>query len=80
MLVTHDSFAVSKDVVAAFEEETGLTLTQLKAGDTGELVNRALLTAGDPEGDVLFGIDDNLLSRALDGDLFDEYESGELAR
>ena len=40
-------------------------------------VNRALLTAGDPEGDVLFGIDDNLLSRALDGDLFDEYEPDE---
>lgn len=78
VLVTHDSFAVSKDVVAAFEEETGLTLRLLQGGDAGEALNRALLTAGDPQGDVLFGVDDNLLSRALAGDLFDEYESGEL--
>jgi thiamine transport system substrate-binding protein len=79
VLVTHDSFAVSKPVVRAFEEETGLTLRILQGGDAGEALNRALLTAGDPQGDVLFGIDDNLLSRALEGDLFDAYESPEAA-
>lgn len=78
VLVTHDSFAVSKDVVAAFEAESGLQLRILQGGDAGEALNRALLTAGDPQGDVLFGVDDNLLSRALDGDLFDAYASGEL--
>ena len=36
---------------------------------------RALLTAGNPQGDVLFGVDNNPLSRALEGDLFEEYES-----
>jgi thiamine transport system substrate-binding protein len=79
VLVTHDSFAVSKDVKAAFEQETGLTLRILQAGDAGEALNRALLTAGDPQGDVLFGVDDSLLSRALDGDLFDEYRADGLA-
>jgi thiamine transport system substrate-binding protein len=78
VLVTHDSFAVSKEVQAAFEEETGLTLRILQGGDAGEALNRALLTAGDPQGDVLFGVDDNLLSRALDGELFEEYTSPEL--
>jgi len=78
VLVTHDSFAVSKDVTAAFEQETGLKLKILQGGDAGEALNRALLTAGDPQGDVLFGVDDNLLSRALDGDLFDEYRSPQL--
>lgn len=78
VLVTHDSFAVSKDVRAAFEQETGLKLKILQGGDAGEALNRALLTAGDPQGDVLFGVDDNLLSRALDGDLFDEYRSPQL--
>ncbi len=34
----------------------------LKAGDAGEVVTRALLTAGNPEGDVLFGVDNNLLA------------------
>ena len=37
------------------------------------MVNRALLTKGNPQGDVLFGIDNNLLSRALDAGLFEAY-------
>jgi len=79
VLVTHDSFAVSDGVKRAFEEESGYTLRILKAGDAGEIVTRALLAAGNPEGDVLFGVDNNLLQRALDGDIFEEYESPELA-
>jgi thiamine transport system substrate-binding protein len=80
VLVTHDSFAISPDVKTAFEEESGLTLRVLKAGDAGEIVTRALLTAGKPEGDVLFGVDNNLLQRALDADVFEPYESAELAQ
>ena len=79
VLVTHDSFAISDDVKQAFEDESGLKLRILKAGDAGEIVTRALLTAGNPEGDVLFGVDNNLLSRALDGDVFEPYESPGLA-
>ncbi|HSI97907.1 MAG TPA: thiamine ABC transporter substrate-binding protein [Gaiellaceae bacterium] len=75
VLVTHDSFAVSDEVRSAFEEETGLTLRILQAGDAGEIVTKALLTAGNPEGDVLFGVDSNLVARALDGDVFEPYES-----
>jgi thiamine transport system substrate-binding protein len=78
VLLTHDSFAVSKDVKAAFERESGLTLRILQAGDANETLNRALLTSGDPQGDAIFGIDDSVLSRALDGDLLEEYRSGEL--
>jgi len=66
VLVTHDSFAIPKEVKAAFEQESGLKLEILQGGDAGEAVNRALLTKGNPQGDVLFGIDSNLLSRALD--------------
>jgi thiamine transport system substrate-binding protein len=79
ILVTHDSFAVSPNVKKAFEEESGLTLKILKGGDAGEVVTRALLTAGNPEGDVLFGIDNNLLARALEGDVLEPYESPALA-
>ena len=78
VLVTHDSFSISDEVKQAFEDESGLTLRILKAGDAGEIVTRALLTAGNPEGDVLFGVDDNLLARALEGDVFEAYESPEL--
>ena len=78
VLVTHDSFAVSKPVRRAFRRETGLTLRILQTGDAGEALNRALLTAGNPEGDVFFGLDNNLLSRALGADLFEPYESPQL--
>ena len=79
VLVTHDSFAVSKGVKAAFERESGLKLRILQGGDANEMLNRALLTAGDPQGDVIFGFDDSILSRALDGDLLEEYRSPELS-
>ena len=79
VLVTHDSFAVSKPVKQAFERESGLTLKILQGGDANEVLNRALLTAGDPQGDVVFGIDDSVVSRALAGDLLEQYRSPELS-
>jgi thiamine transport system substrate-binding protein len=70
VLVTHDSFALSDALVADFERATGLTLKIVTGGDAGEVVNKAVLAAGKPEGDVLFGVDNTLLTRALDAELF----------
>jgi thiamine transport system substrate-binding protein len=75
VLVTHDSFVIPKEVEASFERESGLDLRVLQTGDAGEALTKALLTAGNPQGDVFFGVDNNLLSRALAGDLFEAYES-----
>jgi thiamine transport system substrate-binding protein len=79
-LLTHDSFDVSRSVVEAFERERGIDLRIVAAGDAGQLVNRAILTAGNPEGDVLFGVDDNLLHQAIDASVFEPYESPRLER
>lgn len=79
-MLTHDSFDVSRSVVGAFERERGIELRIVPAGDAGQLVNRAMLTAGNPEGDVLFGIDDNLMSKAIGAGVFEPYESPELSR
>ena len=46
-----------------------------KAGDAGEVVNRRSSPRATREGDVFFGVDNTLLARALDGDLFEPYES-----
>ena len=78
VLLTHDSFAVSDGVVQEFERDTGLKLRILKAGDAGEVVTKAALTAGNPQGDVLFGVDNTLLSRALDAGVFEPYEPAAL--
>lgn len=73
VLVTHDSFALPKKLVAQFEEETGYTLVHSPAGDGGELTNKLVLTKSDPLGDVAFGVDNTFASRALDEDVFAPY-------
>ncbi|MCJ7725672.1 MAG: thiamine ABC transporter substrate-binding protein [Acidimicrobiia bacterium] len=77
-LLTHESFAVSEDVLAAFTAETGYRVEILTAGDAGQIVNQAILAAGNPVADVLFGADTTFLSRALDGGVFEEYLSPRL--
>ncbi|WP_030910822.1 thiamine ABC transporter substrate-binding protein [Streptomyces sp. NRRL F-5126] len=72
-LVSHDSFAASPTVLKEFTKETGYTVKVLKSGDAGEAVNKAILTKGAPQGDVFFGVDNTLLSRALDNGLFTPY-------
>nr|WP_200422740.1 thiamine ABC transporter substrate-binding protein [Streptomyces sp. Y2F8-2] len=74
-LVSHDSWAASKSVIAAFEKESGYTVKVLKDGDAGQAVNKAILTKDNPQGDVFFGVDNTLLSRALDNGLFQPYEA-----
>jgi thiamine transport system substrate-binding protein len=74
-LVTHDSFDVSDEVLQAFSDETGIEVRIAPAGDAGSTVNQAILTKDDPLGDVLFGVDNTFLSRALDEDLFVAYTS-----
>jgi len=74
-LLTHDSFAVSDEVLAGFTEETGIEVEVLRSGDAGSMVNQAILTAGNPQGDVLFGIDSTFLTRALEADLFVPHEA-----
>jgi thiamine transport system substrate-binding protein len=77
-LLTHDSFAVSDEVLADFTEETGIEVELLQGGDAGTVVNQAILTNGNPQADVLFGIDSTFLTRALDEDLFEPHDAAGL--
>lgn len=72
-LVTHDSFAVSKSVLAAFEKRTGIEVKVLQSGDAGSALNQVILTESNPIGDVFFGVDNTFLSRALDAGVFAKY-------
>lgn len=74
-LLTHDSFVLSEGVLDAFTEETGIEVEVIQGGDAGTVVNQAILTQGNPQADVLFGIDSTFLTRALDADLFVPYEA-----
>jgi thiamine transport system substrate-binding protein len=74
-LVTHDSFAVSDDVLAAFTAQTGLSVEILPSDDAGTMVNQLILTKEAPIGDVVYGIDNSFASRAVTEGILQPYTS-----
>ena len=78
-VMTHDSFDVSEQVVTAFQEQCGCTVQFLQSGDAGLMLNQALLSKDNPVADVIYGVDNTFLSRALEGDILEPYEAAALA-
>ena len=74
-VMTHDSFAVSEEVIADFEAQNNVKVSFLKSGDTGSALNRAILSKDAPLADVFYGVDNTFLSRALEEDIFEPYVS-----
>jgi thiamine transport system substrate-binding protein len=79
-LMSHDSFAISEETIAAFEAENGVTLELLPAGDAGAALNQAILAKEAPLADVFFGVDNTFMGRALDAGIFERYGSPLLAQ
>ena len=79
ILMAHNSFVISDELLDAFTNETGIEIKIFPAGDAGAMVNQAVLTTDNPLADVIFGVDNNLLSRALEAGVFEQYESPLLA-
>jgi len=73
VLVTYDAFALPDAAAAAFTRQTGATIKVVAAGDAGAMLTKALLSAGAPEGDVLFGVDNTLATRVTAEDLLEPY-------
>ena len=48
-VLAHDSFTPSEGIFDAFTASTGIKVEIVRAGDAGELVTKAALTAGNPE-------------------------------
>jgi len=78
-VMTHDSFAISEDVVSAFETANNVDVVFLASGDAGTMLNKAILAKDAPLADVMFGVDNTFLSRALEADIFDAYQSPALS-
>jgi thiamine transport system substrate-binding protein len=75
-LVAYESWPQSLDtVLAEFTADTGVAVKVVLAGDTGTMVQKAVLTAGKPEGDVMFGVDNTFLSKVVDAKVFDPYSA-----
>jgi thiamine transport system substrate-binding protein len=78
--MTHDSFAISEELITQFEAEHGVTINFVRAGDTGSALNQAILTKSNPLADIFFGLDNTFLTRAIEEELFIPYESPMLAQ
>ena len=78
-IMTHDSFSASETVIAQFEEANNVKLNFLKSGDTGGALNRAILSKESPLADVFFGVDNTFLTRAINAEIFEPYNSRELS-
>jgi thiamine transport system substrate-binding protein len=72
-VLTHDSFSVSEELIRQFESDNNVKLSFVKGGDAGAILNKAILTKDAPLADVLYGVDNTFLSRALEAGIFSPY-------
>lgn len=79
-VMTHDSFNVSKEVIAEFEKNNNATVRFLKSGDAGAALVQAILSKNNPLADIFFGVDNTFFSRAIDAGIFLPYASPLLAK
>ena len=79
VVLTNDSFDIGKEIIAQFEESNNASVTIQKAGSSGQVLNRAILEKGNPSGDLLYGVDNTFLSRALREEIFIQYKSEQIA-
>lgn len=73
-VMTHDSFAVTDTVVKAFDQANNAKVTFIKSGDAGAMLNKAILSKDSPLADVLYGVDNTFLSRALAAGIYESYD------
>ncbi len=78
-VMTHDSFAASEAVIAAFEAANNVKISFVKSGDAGAALNKAILSKDAPLADVFYGVDNTFLSRALEAEIFEPYNAPALA-
>jgi thiamine transport system substrate-binding protein len=73
VVATHDSWAMSKDVLRQFTKATGYTVRVEPNGDAGQLTNKLVLTKGSPIADMTYGIDNTFASRAVNEGVLTDY-------
>jgi len=84
VIYAYDSFASewgpAPRVIPRFEALTGAKVTVISAGDAGAVLNRAILERADPQADLVLGVDNSLLARALEEKVLEPYRSPNLSR
>ena len=74
-VMTHDSFAISEELITGFESEHNVSINFIRSGDTGSALNQAILSKENPLADVFYGVDNTFLTRAIEEGIFTAYDS-----
>ena len=74
-VMTYSSFDMDEGVIDAFNTAHNADVQFLDAGDTGRMLNQAILSKSNPQADVMYGLDNTFLSRALQAEIFVPYRS-----
>jgi len=82
VIYAYDSFVAEWGpaplVIPKFEEKHGVQVKVISVGDAGQVLNRAILEKDNPQADIVLGIDNNMLSRALEEQVLQPYRSPNL--
>ena len=62
-------------VIPKFEKLYGVKVDIISVGDAGQVLNRAILEKKKPRADIILGIDNNMLSKAIDANILLPYRS-----
>ena len=73
VILTHDSFDIGQEVIEEFQKDYGAKVIIQKGGDAGEILTKAIITKDAPVADLLYGVDNTFLTRALAEDIFVPY-------
>jgi thiamine transport system substrate-binding protein len=75
---TYDSFVSEwgpgQEIADRLSEQNGILVKWESSGDAGSLLSRLLLEGSNAKADVILGLDQNLMERALQSDLFEAYK------
>lgn len=78
VVYTYDSFisewGPGPELEKMFEEKTGYELTWVDCGDGVQLLSRAFQEKDNVQADVILGIDNNLIDKALEAKILDPYK------
>ena len=62
-----------KEIIPLFEEKYGVKVNLVLIGDAGQVLNRLILEKDNPQADVVVGIDNSYLAKAIDADVLEPY-------
>jgi thiamine transport system substrate-binding protein len=84
VIYAYDSFAsewgLGPLVLPAFEEATGIKVELVAAGDAGQVLAKVIEEKSKPKADIILGIDNHLLPKALAADVLESYKPKDAAK